>query len=102
MYSLLIRNAAIARPDGSLFHGDLACEDGYIARIAEGIDAPAEERIDAAGRLLLPGAIDPHVHFREPGFEHKEDLASGSRAAAPSERSRSHTSKVSSVQSRCE
>ncbi len=82
LYSLLIRNAAIARPDGSLFHGDLACEDGYIARIAEGIGAPAEERIDAGGRLLLPGAIDPHVHFREPGFEHKEDLASGSRAAA--------------------
>ncbi len=82
MYSLLIRNAAIALPGGALFHGDLACEDGRIARIAPAIDAPAGESIDAAGRLLMPGVIDPHVHFREPGLEHKENLASGSRAAA--------------------
>ena len=39
------------------------------------------ERVDAAGQLVLPGSIDPQVHFREPGNEHKEDLASGSRAA---------------------
>ncbi len=82
MYSLLIRNAAIARPDGTTLEGDLACEHGLIARIAARIDAPAEETIDAHGALLLPGVIDTHVHFREPGKEYKEDLASGSRAAA--------------------
>ncbi len=81
MYNLLIRNARIARPDGSTVEGDVACEDGRIARIDPAITAAARETIDAAGKLLLPGVIDPQVHFREPGNEHKEDLGSGSRAA---------------------
>lgn len=82
MSTLLIRNARIARPDGTTFDGDLLCENGLIARIDRKITAGGAESIDAAGMLLLPGAIDPHVHFREPGGEHKENLASGSRAAA--------------------
>jgi dihydroorotase len=81
LYNLLIRNARIARPDGSVFAGDVACEDGRIARIDPAITAAARETIDAAGKLLLPGVIDPQVHFREPGNEYKEDLGSGSRAA---------------------
>ncbi len=81
MYSLLIRNARIARPDGSVLESDLACERGLIARIDANLSGPAQETIDAAGALLLPGAIDPQVHFREPGAPHKEDLGSGSRAA---------------------
>ena len=81
MYNLLIRNARIARPDGSTFEGDVACEDGRIARIDAAITAAARETIDAGGKLLMPGVIDPQVHFREPGNEHKEDLGSGSRAA---------------------
>jgi len=81
LYNLLIRNARIARPDGTTFEGDVACEDGRIARIDAAITAAARETIDAAGNLLLPGVIDPQVHFREPGNEHKEDLGSGSRAA---------------------
>ena len=81
MYNLLIRNARIARPDGTTFEGDVACENGRIDRIAGSITAAARETIDAAGYLLLPGVIDPQVHFREPGNEYKEDLGSGSRAA---------------------
>ena len=81
MYNLLIRNARIARPDGTTFEGDVACEDGRVARIDPAITAGARETIDAGGKLLLPGVIDPQVHFREPGNEHKEDLGSGSRAA---------------------
>ncbi len=81
MYSLLVRNARIAQPDGSIFEGDLACERGLIAKIVPSLDAKADETIDADGHLLLPGVIDPQVHFREPGAPHKEDLASGSRAA---------------------
>ncbi|OGI42000.1 MAG: dihydroorotase [Candidatus Muproteobacteria bacterium RBG_16_65_31] len=81
VYSLLIRNARIARPDGTTVAADLACADGRIASIAPTIDARAEETIDAEGKLLLPGVIDAQVHFREPGAEHKEDLGSGSRAA---------------------
>jgi dihydroorotase len=82
LYSLLIRNAAIAHPDGHTYGADLACQDGKIVRIEPQIFAPADEVIDAGGRLLLPGVIDPQVHFREPGKEYKEDLRSGSRAAA--------------------
>ncbi len=81
MYSLIIRNARIARPNGSIFEGDIACESGRIARIAAAIDVDAAETIDANGKLLLPGGIDAQVHFREPGQEYKEGLASGSRAA---------------------
>lgn len=81
MYNLIVRNARIARPDGSTSEGDVACEDGKIARIERQIGAEARETIDAQGHLLLPGVIDPQVHFREPGKEYKEDLGSGSRAA---------------------
>lgn len=82
MPSLLIRNARIASSDGALYEGDVYCDRGVIRQIDRRISTPADEAIDAAGKLLLPGVIDPHVHFREPGAEHKEDLASGSRAAA--------------------
>lgn len=81
MYSVVIRNARIAFPDGSISESDLGCERGIIARIDRAITTQAHESIDAAGMLLLPGVIDPQVHFREPGATHKEDLASGSRAA---------------------
>jgi dihydroorotase len=80
--SLLIRNARIAREDGSIGDGDLYCDNGLISRIDASIDVKADEAIDANGLLLLPGVIDPQVHFREPGKEYKEDLGSGSRAAA--------------------
>ncbi len=81
MSKLLIRNARIARPDGSIFEGDLLCHGRVIERIGAHISAQADETLDAEGHLLLPGVIDPQVHFREPGREHKEDLGSGSRAA---------------------
>lgn len=82
MASLLIRNARIARPDGTTIDGDVLCQDARIERIAPSISAKTDEAIDAAGLLLLPGGIDPQVHFREPGKEYKEDLGTGSRAAA--------------------
>jgi dihydroorotase len=80
--SLLIRNSRAAREDGTVVDADVYCDNGVIERIEPRIDAAADESIDASGLLLLPGVIDPQVHFREPGREHKEDLASGSRAAA--------------------
>ena len=81
MSRLLIRNARIARADGSTLDGDVLCENGRIARLGPAIDERADETLDAQGHPLLPGVIDPHVHFREPGKEYKEDLGSGSRAA---------------------
>lgn len=79
---LLIKNAKVAQVDGSTIDADVLCIDGKIERIEAGITDAADETLDADGNYLLPGVIDPQVHFREPGNEHKEDLGSGSRAAA--------------------
>jgi dihydroorotase len=68
-----------------IVEGDLRVSNGLIKTIAPfgGLNAEAGELvIDATGLHLLPGAIDPHVHFRDPGNPEKEDLESGSRAAA--------------------
>lgn len=85
--STLIHNAVIVNA-GRRFSGYVAVDaDGFIAAVAEG-DAPAalldraDECVDAAGALLLPGVIDEHVHFRDPGLTFKADIASESRAAA--------------------
>jgi dihydroorotase len=62
---------------------DIYIEDGKIAGVGKGISAPKDaEVIDASGKLVTPGLIDIHTHLREPGFEYKEDIASGTRAAA--------------------
>ena len=61
--------------------GDLACDGGRISSLAPQISREGQEEIDAQGKLLMPGVIDPQVHFREPGGTDKEDLGSGARAA---------------------
>ena len=81
MYDLVIRNALVAQDDGSTLAADVGCRNGRIETIATSISANSRDNLDGAGLLLLPGVIDPQVHFREPGAEHKEDLGSGSRAA---------------------
>ncbi|MEE2812161.1 MAG: amidohydrolase family protein, partial [Candidatus Thermoplasmatota archaeon] len=82
---ILIQNAMMALPN-SMVEGDLRIVNGIIKTIApQGGLVPnggAEIVIDGTGLHLLPGAIDPHVHFRDPGNPEKEDLESGSRAAA--------------------
>ena len=82
MFDLVIKNAQVAHPDGSIVDADPACKNDRIERIDQPITGQAREPIDAHGNLLLPGIIDPQVHFREPGQPEKEDLGSGSRAAA--------------------
>lgn len=85
----LIRNVRVFT-DGSLHQGAVAFSDGVITAILfeseDDIDAFAESAadtvIDGQGCMLLPGAIDAHVHFREPGMTQKADIASESRAAA--------------------
>lgn len=62
---------------------NILVEDDKIADRFEGVKAvEADEVIDANGMYVMPGFIDLHVHLREPGFEHKEDIESGSKAAA--------------------
>jgi len=81
--TLLIQNARIASEDSpDLTHGDVLIDHGIIKTIGVGLTAPTAARvIDARGRILMPGMFDAHVHFREPGFETKESIASGSAAA---------------------
>ena len=78
---LLIKNGHVIDPaNGVDIECDVLIVDGKIADVGK-IDKPAENVIDAAGKLVTPGLIDMHVHFREPGDEEEETIASGSAAA---------------------
>ncbi len=80
--ALLIKNGTIVTTE-KIFKADLLSKNGIIEMIEETIAAkPEYEIIDASGLHVMAGVIDPQVHFREPGHEWKEDLFSGSRAAA--------------------
>jgi len=81
---MIIKNGLCALPGADkLERCDLRIEGETIAEIAETIaPAPGEAVIDASGLELFPGAIDPHVHFDEPGFTHREDFYHGTMAAA--------------------
>ncbi|PIQ84692.1 MAG: dihydroorotase, partial [Candidatus Omnitrophica bacterium CG11_big_fil_rev_8_21_14_0_20_63_9] len=61
---------------------DVGVQNGKIVQIGKLSTAKAKKVIDAKGLYVLPGAIDTQVHFREPGLEHKEDLATGTKSAA--------------------
>lgn len=80
---LLIANGRVIDPTSGLDAiADLAIEGTRIAAIGPALSrSPADRVIDAAGQIVAPGLIDPHVHLREPGAEHKETIASGTRAA---------------------
>ncbi len=79
--NILIKNGHVIDPANKL---DRKCDvlilDGKIAEVGK-IESKAELTLDAAGKLVLPGLIDIHVHFREPGDEEEETIASGSAAA---------------------
>ena len=80
--SLLIRGARVLLPNGEFLVGDVEIREGKILRVAPSIAAVGDREIMAKGLTLLPGVIDPQVHFREPGLEHKEDLFTASCACA--------------------
>lgn len=80
-YDLIVRGGEVANHAGRGM-ADVGVIDGKIAFIGDLSQASAGEVFDAAGLTVLPGVIDTQVHFREPGLEWKEDLETGSRAAA--------------------
>lgn len=81
--TVLIKNGHIIDPANNMDSVlDLLIENGKIARISEKIDKNDAEVIDAAGKYVLPGFIDMHVHLRSPGREDEETIVTGSRAAA--------------------
>ena len=81
--ALLLKNAHVVDPaaglDGVM---DVKIDGERIVEVGEGLAAEGCEVKDLAGKYLVPGLVDIHVHLREPGFEHKEDIESGTRAAA--------------------
>ena len=81
--SLLITNGRVIDPAlGVDAVQDVLVEDGVIRRVGESLAAPEAKVIDATGKIVCPGFIDMHVHLREPGYEYKETVATGTRAAA--------------------
>ncbi len=80
---LAILNGKILGPNGDILRAGIGIENGRIVSIGNEANLPrADEVIDARGNLVLPGMVDMHVHFRDPGFTYKEDFVSGTKAAA--------------------
>jgi len=85
---LIIKNASVLNDEGQLELKDITVKDGVIQQISPSAENTAKNEadgaqvLDAGGKLVTPGFIDMHVHLREPGFEHKETIETGSRSAA--------------------
>ena len=79
-YDLILKGGTVVNHDGEGAR-DLGIRAGKFAAIGDLSRASAGETVDCRGLHLLPGVIDSHVHFREPGLTHKEDLETGSRGA---------------------
>lgn len=78
---LVLTNANIHTGGGELTHGWLAVRDGLVEQIGTAGEPAAREYMDLGAKLVLPGAVDIGVHFRDPGLTHKEDFLTGSEAA---------------------
>ncbi len=79
---MAVTGGTVVLPEGPA-RVSVLVRDGRIAGIADGVSHPAAETIiDARGKVVLPGVIDMHVHFRDPGLTHKEDFATGTLQAA--------------------
>ena len=80
---LLLKNGfitdSVSRTQGNY---DILITDNVISEVAEHIEAEADEIIDCTGLAVIPGLCDMHVHFRDPGQTHKEDIFTGAEAAA--------------------
>lgn len=80
---LLVKGGRLIDPAGGTDRpADILIENGRIVQIHPDITCSDGEVLDAAGKIVCPGFIDLHVHLREPGYEYKEDIATGTRAAA--------------------
>ncbi len=79
-FDLVLKGGTLVNQDGR-GERDVGVKDGTIVRVGDLSGASAGQVVDCNGLHILPGVIDTQVHFREPGLDHKEDLASGGAAA---------------------
>lgn len=80
---LILKNAHVVDPAAGIDEViDVKVEDDRIAEVGHGLAHEGAEVRDLSGKYLVPGLVDIHVHFRDPGFEYKEDIETGTRAAA--------------------
>ena len=79
-YKILIKNGTIVDSKTQI-KKDVLISNGKIKKVEKNINPQADRIIDACQKFIIPGVIDPQVHFREPGLTHKEDIKSGARAA---------------------
>ena len=80
--SILLKNGTVIDYKNSIFEQfDVLIEDNIIAKIAKDINESVENIIDCSGLYIIPGMIDIHCHLREPGFEYKETIETGSKSA---------------------
>ena len=77
MYDLVLKNSKLIDENNEVYIG---INNGKIAKISKS-SLNGEKEIDLKGQIVLPGLIDPHVHFRDPGLTYKEDFKTGSMAA---------------------
>ncbi|MCG3172765.1 MAG: Dihydroorotase [Myxococcota bacterium] len=77
---LLIRDVVVVNHDGRT-QADVLAKDGVIEKVEAGIHSPGAHEVDGGGRFLIPGCVDTHVHFRDPGALHKENWSTGPAAA---------------------
>lgn len=81
--SILIKGGRVVDPKNGVDEIlDVLIECGKVSRIDKNITSNTDQVIDARGKIVAPGLVDLHVHFREPGYEYKEDIETGSRAAS--------------------
>ena len=80
---LLIQNGRVLDPvSKTVTLTDLLAENGRVALLERGLETEADRIIDASGLVVSPGLVDMHVHLRDPGYTYKEDIRTGTAAAA--------------------
>ena len=81
--ALLLKGGRVVDPSVGLDKVcDVVVRDGRIVEIGENLTIEKGQTIECAEKVVVPGLVDVHTHLREPGYEYKEDVASGTRAAA--------------------
>lgn len=79
---MILKGGEVASEDAAPARADVLVIDGKIAEVGENLSTPEDARVvDVTGKIVSPAMFDAHVHFREPGQEHKEDIAHGTEAA---------------------